>query len=142
MKGSYILLIQLPKGETIKVGSLPDTYFPTGSYAYVGSAMGGFKSRINRHLAKHKKPKWHIDYLRQKAPIRDIILCETEGRTECLIARALGSQFQAIPGFGASDCKCPSHLFFSTEENQMKSIVLATLTSLPTDKRIHLIESP
>ena len=139
MKGSYILLIRLPKGQTINAGSVPDNYFPSGYYAYVGSAMGGLKSRLNRHLKKDKRPQWHIDYLLQKAPISGIILCQAEERVECLIAQALSHQFDSILGFGSSDCKCRSHLFFSADENRMKSTILATLNSLPIDKRIHLV---
>ena len=137
MKGSYILLIPLPEAQIIKVGSVPDTYFPSGYYAYVGSARGGFKSRINRHLKENKKPRWHIDYLLQKTNISGIILCEAEDKIECIIAQALSSQFDSIPGFGSSDCKCQSHLFFSADEGQMKGAILAILKSLPTGKRIH-----
>ncbi len=137
MKGSYILLIPLPEGQMIKAGGLPDTYFPSGCYAYVGSAMGGFTSRLNRHLKQNRKPLWHIDYLLQKANISGIALCETDDRVECVIAQALSHQFDCIPGFGSSDCKCLSHLFFSADENQMKQTILATLNSLPISKRIH-----
>jgi len=139
MKGSYILLIRLPEGQMINAGSVPDNYFPSGYYAYVGSAMGGLKSRLNRHLKKDKRPHWHIDYLLQKASISGIILCQTEERIECLIAQALSHQFDSIPGFGSSDCKCRSHLFFSANENQMKSTIMATLNSLPINKRIRLV---
>jgi len=35
MKGSYILLVQLPEEQVIKAGSVLDNYFPSGYYAYV-----------------------------------------------------------------------------------------------------------
>ena len=141
MKGSYVLLIQLPKEQTIKVGNMPDTYFASGYYAYVGSAMGGFKSRLNRHLKNNKRPHWHIDYLREKAYLSGIIICETEERVECIIAQAISSQFDCIPGFGSSDCRCRSHLFFSASESQIKSAILAIINSLPIGKRIHLVSA-
>ena len=128
MKGSYTLLIELPEEQTITIGSLKAIYFPRGYYAYVGSAMGGFKSRLNRHLKSNKKPHWHIDYLLEKASISEIILCETNDRVECTIAQALNGQFDSIPGFGSSDCKCRSHLFFATDK--MKPTIMATLSSL------------
>ncbi len=134
MKGSYILLIELAEGQIIITGSLKTTCFPGGYYAYVGSALGGFKARLNRHLKSNKKPHWHIDYLLQKAHIDDIIVCETEGRLECRIAGAMGSQFDDIPGFGASDCKCPSHLFFADEA--MKSRVMAMLEVMGMKPRL------
>ncbi len=134
MRGSYILLINLPKEQIITVGSLKAIYFPRGYYAYVGSAMGGFKSRLSYHLKSNKRPHWHIDYLLQKAAITDIILCESEDRIECAMAQALKGQFDSISGFGASDCKCSSHLFFSAEE--MKSKVVATLDLLGMEPRL------
>ena len=129
MKGSYVLLIELTEEQTITTGSLKAIYFPRGYYAYVGSAMGGFKSRLNRHLKSDKKPHWHIDYLLEKASISEIVLYETKDRAECPIAQALSCQFDSIPGFGSSDCKCHSHLFFATDK--MKSTIMATLNSLP-----------
>lgn len=128
MKGSYILLIELPEKQIITVGSLKTICFLRGYYAYVGSAMGRFKPRLSYHLKGNKKPHWHVDYLLQKASITDIILCETSERIECIIAQALKSQFNFIPGFGASDCKCESHLFFAPWE--MKSTIMPTLNHL------------
>ncbi len=129
MKGSYVLLIQLPKEQTITIGSLKALHFPRGYYAYVGSAMSGFKTRISRHLKSNKKLHWHIDYLLEKAPITGIILGESIARAECTIAQALSRQFDFVPGFGCSDCRCHSHLFFSTNESQMKSTIMAILKS-------------
>ena len=134
MKGSYVLLIQLPEEQTITIGSLKAIHFPDGCYAYVGSAMSGLKSRLNHHLRGSKKPHWHIDYLLKKATISGIILCEANQRAECNIAQALSRQFDSVLGFGCSDCRCRSHLFSSTEE--MKSIIMATLGSLGVEPRL------
>ena len=142
MKGSYIILIKLPEEQTITIGSLPDVHFRRGYYAYVGSALGGIKSRLSRHLNQNKKPFWHIDYLLQKAPITDIIIGETKERVECAIAQALSSQFDSIPGFGSSDCHCPSHLFFATEERQMKSTIMAALELLAIPPKLMGLRSP
>ncbi len=130
MKGSYVLLVKLLEEQTITTGSLQDICFSCGYYAYVGSAMKGFKSRLNRHLKRDKKLHWHIDYLLQKASITDIIIGETKDRIECAIAQALSFQFDSIPGFGSSDCHCHSHLFFTPEERQMKSTIMAALELL------------
>ncbi len=128
MKGSYVLLIQLPKEQTITTGSLKALHFLGGYYAYVGSAMGGFKSRLRHHLNDNKRLHWHIDYLLQKASINSIIVCGTNDRVECAVAQACSCQFYAIPGFGSSDCKCRSHLFFAADE--MKSTIPAILNQL------------
>ena len=129
-KGSYILLIELLEEQTITIGCRSVNRFPSGYYAYVGSAMGGFESRLRRHLRASKKPRWHIDYLLLKASVSDVILAETDDRVECAIAQALSGQFDSIPGFGSSDCRCRSHLFFSADENRMKSGIMAVLISL------------
>ncbi len=134
MKGSYVLVIELPEEQAIAVGSLKVLHFPGGYYAYVGSALGGVKPRLNRHLQRNKKPHWHIDYLLQKASINNIIICETEDRVECTIAQALSRQFDSITGFGSSDCKCPSHLFFDAEG--MKQEIMTTLSSLGMRPRL------
>lgn len=128
MKGSYVLLIELPKEQTISIGRRQSICFSEGHYAYVGSAMSGFKSRINRHLKGNKIPRWHIDYLLEKASITSIILCETTERVECTIAQALGRQFDSVPGFGSSDCHCKSHLFFAPEK--IESGIMTTLNQL------------
>ena len=134
MKGSYVLLVQLPEEQTITIGSLKAIRFPRGYYAYVGSAMSGLKSRLSHHLKENKKSYWHIDYLLQRASISDVILCEAKHRVECTIAQALSHQFDSIPDFGSSDCRCRSHLFFSAEE--MKPTIMATLNSLGLSPRL------
>ncbi len=135
VKGSYILVIELPEEQTIAISRPPNIHFPGGYYAYVGSALGGFKARLNHHLQGAKRPHWHIDYLLEKASISSIILSETTERVECSIAQALERQLDAIPGFGASDCKCGSHLFFTTDERQLKLTIMATLDWLEVPLR-------
>ena len=134
MKGIYLLIISLPKEHDVRVGGLGKVHFPGGCYVYVGSALGGFKSRLNRHLRLDKTPKWHVDYLLQrgevpksqignelqKAHLESIIICETSDRFECAIARDLRRRFDSVPGFGSSDCGCPSHLFFDAENMELK----------------------
>ncbi|MBI4283639.1 MAG: GIY-YIG nuclease family protein [Chloroflexi bacterium] len=124
-RGSYVLLIELLRAETIAIGRLKAVHFRRGYYAYVGSAMGGFKARLNRHLRVNKRPHWHIDYLLEKASITSIIICPTQDTVECTIAQALSRYFDAIPGFGCSDCRCHSHLFFAVEGRQMATRVRA-----------------
>ncbi len=128
MKGSYVLLIQLPEEKVVTIGSLKDVHLPDGYYAYVGSAMKGIKSRLSHHFKESKRPHWHIDYLLKIASITGVILCESEDRMECTIAQALSQQYDSIPGFGSTDCHCRSHLFSAT--NEMKIDVMSTLNSL------------
>lgn len=132
MKGSYVLLIELPEEQTITIGSLKAVHFSRGYYAYVGSAMSEFKSRLSHHLQPKKRPHWHIDYLLSEASISSIVLCPTKQRTECTIAQALRSQLDYIPGFGASDCPCSSHLFYATDRAGLKSSIMAAIELLAT----------
>ncbi len=133
-RGSYVLLTHLPEEQTIEVGSLSPFRFRRGHYAYVGSALGGFNSRLDRHLRTEKKPHWHIDYLLNYASLDAIIICETEQRTECTIAQTLARQFSSVPGFGASDCHCRSHLFFDTGD--MMSSVISALEAIGLEPRL------
>ena len=139
-KGSYILFIALPEQQTITVGGLKTAQFPRGYYAYVGSAMGGLKSRLSHHLKGSKRPHWHIDYLLTKASLNGVILCQSQSKVECIIAQALNRQFDCVPGFGASDCQCRSHLFFATDEEQMKSTIMTILNSLGMQPQLILFD--
>lgn len=129
-KGSYVLIMTLAEEQTIGIGRLGSIWFPDGCYAYVGSAMAGLKPRLDRHLRRDKKKHWHIDYLLPRATISGVIIAESEARIECQIARLLNRHYHPIPGFGCSDCRCPSHLFFAPDENQMKSYVMSSISLL------------
>ena len=54
VKGGYILVIKLDSKKRIHVGSLGLISFPKGFYAYLGSALGGFQSRLNPDGASQK----------------------------------------------------------------------------------------
>ena len=130
MKGSYILIIRLSSDRRIQVGWLRQHDFSSGYYAYVGSAIGGLKPRLLRHLKKNKTPRWHIDYLTERASIRSIIMSESVERNECKIAEGLETQFASVAGFGSSGCGCTSHLFFAPSEEQLKSGIERTFSLL------------
>ena len=123
VKGSYILLVELAIKKDVFVGKLGYVSFPKASYAYVGSAMNGLRARLARHLRRKKKLHWHIDYLLKEAEVEEIILCQGEERVECSLAQALAGKFQSVPGFGSSDCKCRSHLYFTSERDRLKARV-------------------
>lgn len=114
-----MLLVLVASPITIDTGFLGRVRFDAGSYAYVGSALGGFKPRLRRHISKKKTPRWHIDYLTNKASIRSIIVFEDTEKLECAIADALKPQFASVTGFGCSDCDCDSHLFFAPSEQDL-----------------------
>jgi Uri superfamily endonuclease len=113
MKGIYILIINVHKKIALKVGALGKIDFKKGRYAYVGSAQNNLKKRIQRHLSKDKRKKWHIDYLlmNPNAKVESVHYKEAKKDEECRIAHVLSSVEEPVKGFGSSDCKCHSHLF-------------------------------
>jgi len=125
MKGTYLLVMMLSKKTTVTVGKKGVVCFQKGWYVYVGSAMNGLDQRIQRHLRKQKKIHWHIDYLLPHTQIKSVFIKETKQTDECRIARILAENLKDIPGFGCSDCACPSHLF--TGSSQEIPRVIASL---------------
>ena len=116
MRGTYCLLINLPKAARLKVGALGTCEFEPGMYVYVGSALSGIEARVGRHRSSKKKIRWHIDYLLSKAEVIAVIAIPTQDKSiECAIAKSLlGCEDASISlsGFGSSDCSCDSHLLY------------------------------
>lgn len=118
--GTYVLILNLPRPITVRVGRLGRFHFQAGWYAYVGSARGpgGLAVRLNRHLRLSKSLHWHVDYLR--AHTRPVAIWYAVGDCvrECAWAQTLAELPGAripVPRFGASDCRCPAHLtYFAT----------------------------
>lgn len=114
--GTYALLLNLADAAAITIGRLGTFAFSAGWYVYVGSAFGpgGLAGRLNHHLHPALKPHWHIDYLRQQATLREIWLLADPEPFEHAWAAHLCARHDArlpAPRFGASDCRCPAHLF-------------------------------
>ena len=122
MKGSYLLLIELPVKTTIKIGKLGLIDFPSGWYVYVGSAMNGIESRIKRHFSLNKNFHWHIDYFIDTAHLKQAYYKKSKIKEECAISERLNLLFDSIPLFGSSDCECSSHLFYGDKEKIIEFI--------------------
>jgi Uri superfamily endonuclease len=118
--GSYVLALWLDAPQAIQVGKLGAFEFPAGWYLYVGSARGtgGLAARLARHcrrLGPHKRARWHVDYLREQAVWAGAWGRTSDQRLECAWAaacRRLPGAVTVMPGFGASDCRCPAHLVY------------------------------
>lgn len=112
-RGTYALVLRLDRPVEVAVGRLGVRSFAPGRYVYCGSALGGLRARVARHLRAGKRPHWHVDYLLAVAPVIDVWACEAPERLECKLAAYLaslpGATHPAL-GFGSSDCRCPSHL--------------------------------
>ena len=87
-----------------------------GYYLYVGSAFGpgGVLSRVARHCREEKSKRWHIDYLREHVSLDVVWYLHGREHLEHDWANALESiaETELINGFGCSDCRCASHLFY------------------------------
>lgn len=111
-KGVYLLVLELPAVD-VDVGGLGRFHFKKGYYVYTGSAKRNLRERINRHLRRVKKKHWHIDYITSIAERIVPIPIVTREDIECELAEKLKFMASyAIDGFGSSDCKCVSHLFY------------------------------
>ncbi len=128
MKGTYVLITENSTDVEIEIGKMGSVAFKKGFYAYVGSALSGLERRIERHLrdpGDNKKLYWHIDYFLASpmVKIREVVFAESGERKECEVAANMSMDLAAITNFGCSDCRCKSHLFFSTSFAQLKELV-------------------
>jgi len=112
--GVYIAVFRLLRRRRIQVGRLGQFLFEPGFYFYVGSAQRNLSSRLARHARQRKLLHWHIDCLSCRATMFGAIIMPGPRRRECELAEDLSARFElAVPRFGASDCRCPGHLFYS-----------------------------
>jgi Uri superfamily endonuclease len=123
--GTYALLIELESHAELRVGSLGRIPFDSPFYIYFGSALGpgGLKARINHHLRPTRRAHWHIDYLRRAGRVAAVWTCPERKRLECAWATAARKLRGAspVPGFGASDCRCGSHLIAVDESPSLSA---------------------
>jgi Uri superfamily endonuclease len=115
-KGVYCLVLS-NRSCTIRVGALGNLVFPGGWHVYTGSAQGpGGLKRVQRHIHLAVSPehthRWHIDYLLgdECVTLQSAICAQTTRPVECELAKAIGGV--PVAGFGCSDCRCSSHLFY------------------------------
>lgn len=121
--GCYHLVFYLREPARLRVGSLGEHTLAAGWYVYTGSAFGpgGLAARVARHR-RGGALRWHVDYLARKAELVDVVLLPDEVRRECEHAqsvRALPGASVPIPRFGASDCRCPAHLAYFAERQEL-----------------------
>lgn len=116
VKGVYCLVIELAEESNLKIGSLGSFRFSPGTYVYVGSARNGIEKRVGRHKSSSKRKRWHIDYLLEKADVVASFAMPSEREDlECELAEAVSRCEDAtcpVKGFGSSDCRCDSHLYY------------------------------
>lgn len=113
--GTYALVYRCPAPATLAAGALGTISLFAGYWVYVGSAFGpgGVRARIGHHLGPSPRPHWHLDYAKCAMTALEIWFTTDPVKREHDWAAMLQSYHRAvcpIPGFGASDCACTSHL--------------------------------
>ena len=112
-------------------------HFPKGYYVYTGSAKKNLDQRLARHRRLQKKMHWHIDYLRQRAEWVGAVPVRTAEDLEHALAAAVARAADwDIPGFGCTDCACPSHLFGFRED----PLHLPAFTKIEEDFEINRLQ--
>jgi Uri superfamily endonuclease len=115
--GTYALVLSATRGGLVQIGRLGKLRLQHGFYVYVGSALGpgGVRARLAHHTKLSSRPHWHIDYFRKHAALEEVWYCYDRTPWEHEWARHIGmARAASVPlaGFGASDCRCESHLYF------------------------------
>jgi hypothetical protein len=128
-----MLIINFPEEQTITADSMKAICFPRGYYAYFGSAMGGFKARLNYHLKSNKKPYWCIDSLLEKATVSEMVLYETVNKAECAVAQILNQQILSV-ALALVIVSAAAVSFFTTDK--LKPTIMATYSSLSMQPRL------
>ncbi|MCF7953655.1 MAG: DNA/RNA nuclease SfsA [Spirochaetales bacterium] len=128
--GVYFIVMKVSEEMKLPISSLGSPVLKPGWYIYAGSAKKNLLQRINRHLRKNKRLRWHIDYLTTRADSIKAFPIRTLKDIECSLAgdiRRISDGF--VPKFGSSDCRCPSHLFyFSSNPLQRRSMITLLFT--------------
>ena len=124
--GSYAIVMFNPSLRKLTIGALDRQSFPMGYYIYVGSAHGpgGLHARVGRHLdhTAMKPTHWHIDALTSEFEITKVWWVASKENVECLWAGWLSETLSRhVANFGASDCRCPGHLFFTADQGGIAS---------------------
>ena len=115
--GTYALVLKASSDQQVEIGKLGPLRVRPGFYVYVGSAFGpgGLEARIAHHVRLSEKPHWHMDYLRPAIDLHEVWYTYDSRRREHHWAGVLagfGGADIPVTGFGASDCRCKSHLYF------------------------------
>jgi Uri superfamily endonuclease len=142
-RGTYALLIAVEASIRLQIGGLGLHSLLPGYHVYVGSALGGLPNRLKHHLGPKKRFHWHIDYLLAETGVTQIWYALGTNRVECMWNAMLGDlpgSRLSVPGFGASDCRCRSHLtFFPTMPRLDLLACRLREMGLP---QIHIIDRP
>jgi len=121
--GTYLLVFSTAQTHTVQVGRLGPLQLQNGYYCYIGSAFGpgGIRARVAHHEQISNRPHWHLDYVRPHMQLR-AVWYQHDVSQEHVWAELLHECLSIpLPGFGASDCTCTSHFFYSPSSPDIAS---------------------
>lgn len=126
--GTYIVVLKSEQAKTIQIGKLAQLNIQKGYYVYIGSAMGpgGVTARLKHHRKVSTRPHWHLDYLRAETAFYNAYALHSPERKECGWAAVMAKTeavSEPMKGFGSSDCKCNTHLFYFSSSVKMASAI-------------------
>jgi Uri superfamily endonuclease len=127
LPGTYALVLRISRRLELRIGALGRLAVRPGLYVYVGSALGssGLVARVGRHYRRDKRLRWHIDYVTTVATLDEVWYTVDKARRECQWAEALQQIRGAtvpLDGFGSSDCRCRSHLYFFQKRPSLRAL--------------------
>ena len=134
--GTYALLLRIPAAEVALIGRRDRLPLAPGWAVYAGSAFGpgGVAARLAHHCRPVIRPHWHVDYLRRYAALDAVWYSHDSLRRECLwaevLARELGGGMPPFR-FGASGCRCPTHLSLFEARPTLAAFVAALKARVP-----------
>jgi Uri superfamily endonuclease len=114
--GTYVLLLRCSSTRAVRVGGLGTLRLRPGWCVYVGSAYGpvGLRARIGHHRHRAQQPHWHTDYLRRYTRLECVWYACGVRQEHVWAAKiaAMPGAAMVLPGFGSSDCRCATHLYW------------------------------
>ena len=83
-------------------------------------------------MSHNKKLFWHVDYLLESSNTRigEIVFVVDENKWECALASEISKQGVEVGGFGCSDCKCSSHLFYFDGLKESTAVCIGSFKKL------------
>ncbi len=127
MRGSYFLVIKVERDVIVRT-KRKEFPLKAGYYVYVGSAMNSIEKRVERHFKKDKKLHWHIDFLLKESELLRAYLIPSDAKIEKELSMEVSKFGKPIEGFGASDLKINSNLYyFKDEPDEILTTILRKL---------------
>ncbi len=115
MRGSYFLVIKVERDMIVRT-KRKEFPLKAGYYVYVGSAMNSLEKRVERHFKKDKKLHWHIDFLLKESELLRAYIIPSNVKIEEELSMEVSKFGKPVEGFGASDLKIGSNLYYFKDE--------------------------